>query len=222
MSKAKGKLLIRNLCGDVIGVQYRDLILIESPSSFVDDLVKRHHYSKKCTRNRMLSMIVTKTDDTQYMGFIQLGYGIRPHMKHTISNDITKSNYAEFDRMWLSDDLPKYSETIVISMLLYYLKIAKPEIIYLITYADGSVGNTGTIYKASNAFVLDKIPVDFYMTASGERIHPVTLWHRHKTRAKEAMEKIYPGIKHITNEFQYRFLYVLDEKKRKQFMEAVK
>lgn len=166
----------------------------------------------------MLSMIVLNDVSDEYQGFIQLGYGIRPHMKHTISRSITKTNYAEFDRMWLSDDLPKYSETIVISMLLYFLRVARPGIEFLITYADGSVGNTGTIYRASNAFVLDKIPVDFYRTADGERIHPVTLWHRHKTRAWATMQKLYPGIEHIQNEYQYRFLYVLNEKKRREFL----
>ena len=210
--------LITDLANQPIGVRCREYELRIAPNCIVDALVKTHHYSHKATKNRMLSMVVHYKGSIDHSGFIQLGYGIRPHMKHTISSDITTTNYAEFDRMWLSDDLPKFSETTVIGMLLWFIKRWKPCVEYVITYADGSVGNRGTIYKASNALAIGKVPVDFYQLPDGERIHPVSMWHRHKTRAKEAMEKIYPGIKHITDEYQYRFLYILNEKKRKQYM----
>jgi len=157
------------------------------------------------------------------LGFIQLGYGIRPQMKHTISTDITSDNYCEFDRMWLDDILPRNSETMVIGMLLWFIKRWNPKIEYIITYADGSVGNVGTIYKASNAISIGKVPVDFYVLASGERVHPVTMWHRHGTRAKAALQELYPGIKHIKGtEYQYRFLYILNDKKRKKYVRWLK
>ena len=115
--------------------------------------------------------------------------------------------------MWLSDDLPKFSESQVISLLLSYLKQVYPKIKFVITYADESVGNKGTIYKATNAIILKPIDCDFYVLESGERIHPVSMYHRHKTRAKAFLEKEYPNIRHIKGEFkQNRFLYILDKK----------
>jgi hypothetical protein len=211
--------LITDLANQPIGVRCREYQLIIQSTAVVDALVQKHHYSHKTTKNRMLSMVVLHDEyDIDPKGFIQLGYGIRPHMKHTISPHITTKNYAEFDRMWLSDDLPKFSETTVIGMLLWFIKRWNLGIDYVITYADGSVGNRGTIYKASNAIPIGKVPVDFYQLASGERVHPVSMWHRHKTRAKETMEAIYPGIRHIRDEYQYRFLYILDNKKRKQWI----
>lgn len=212
--------LITDLAGNPIGVRYRDLRLMVAPSAYVDELVVKHHYSHKATRNRMLSMVVLRDNyDHTPLGFIQLGYGIRPHMKHTISTDITKDNYAEFDRMWLDDVLPHNSETMVIGCLLWFIKRWNPKIEYIITYADGSVGNRGTIYKASNALPIGKVPVDFYVLASGERVHPVTMWHRHGSRAASTLQAIYPGIKHIKGtEYQYRFLYILNDKKRKRWL----
>jgi hypothetical protein len=213
------KNLITNLVGEPIGVEYRELRLVVQPSSLVDELVVKHHYSHKATKNRMLSMVVFHTDHgNNPLGFIQLGYGIRPQMKHTISTDITKDNYCEFDRMWLDDVLPRNSETMVIGMLLWFIKRWNPKIEYIITYADGSVGNVGTIYKASNAISIGKIPVDFYVLANGERVHPVTMWHRHGTRAGTALQELYPGITHIKGTaYQYRFLYILNDKKRKRW-----
>ena len=157
--------------------------------------------------NRFKSFLVN--DDK---GFLQLGYGIRPTIKKHIHPKIKKGNFCEFDRMWLSDELPKFSESQVIALLLSYLKQVYPRIKFIITYADGSVGNTGIIYKATNAKIIGKTKVDFYMLKSGERIHPVSMYHRHKTRAWKFLQEHYPEIKHITNEYQYRFLYILDKK----------
>ena len=207
------QLILSKMDNKPIGIGDGHYWIKEAPSSVVDKLVIKHHYSHKATKNRFLSFIVGAQE-----GFLQLGYGIRPRMKHTITKLITADNYCEFDRMWLSDSLPKFSESRVIGLLLSYLKQVYPRIKFVITYADGSVGNYGTIYKATNAIVLDKKKVDFYLLPDGERIHPVSMWHRHKTRKMNVVSGIYPGIKHVTNEYQYRFLYILDRKLKKAFI----
>lgn len=121
---------------------------------------------------------------------------------------MTSDNTREFDRMYLSDNCPKFSETIVLSLLTHYLKLAHPEIKHLISYADTSAGKTGTIYRAANYRFEKAIKADFYILPSGERIHPVTMWHRHRTRKKEVLEKIYPGIKKADGQ-QLKFVYDL-------------
>lgn len=63
----------------------------------------------------------------------------------------------------------------------------------------------GTIYKAANYEHIDTIKADFYVLPSGERVHPVTMWHRHKTRAWEVLKELYPGIKKAEG-FQLKFL----------------
>lgn len=191
----------------IIGATNGFITLKICPNDEADDVIKKYHYSHKSTKNRFASFSVNNGK-----GYLQLGYGIRPTLKKKIHPLIEKGNFCEFDRMWLSDDLPKFSETQTISLLLFFLKSAT-NIKFVITYADGSAGNTGIIYKASNAFILGKIPCDFYILESGERVHPVSMYHRHGTRAKAVLESIYPNIKHIKGqESQYRFLYILDRK----------
>ena len=53
----------------------------------------------------------------------------------------------------------------------------------------------GTIYKAANYKLIEKLKVDFYILENGERVHPVTMWHRHKTRAKSFLDITYPNWK---------------------------
>lgn len=196
-----------------IGITNRCTSLTECPNDEADNIIMKYHYSRKATPNRFMSMRINDGD-----GYIQLGYGIRPHMKHAISKHITTKNYCEFDRMWLSDDMPKNSESQTIALLLSYLRQVYSHIKFVITYADGSVGNRGIIYQATNAFYVGKVPVDFYILPSGERVHPVSMYHRHKTRAWSYLQEQYPGIKHIKGtEWQYRYLYILHNGMRRKY-----
>ena len=56
--------------------------------------------------------------------------------------------------------------------------------------------------------LIDKIKADFYITEKGERIHPVTMWHRHKTRKFSFLKKQYPNIKKA-NGYQLKFIYYI-------------
>lgn len=197
-----------------VGISNGSITLVECTASEADPYIKKHHYSHKVTTNRFLNIRVNGGGDSG--GYLQLGYGIRPHMKHTISCHITKDNYCEFDRMWLSDEMPRFSESQVISLLMSYLKQVYPRIKFVITYADSTAGNKGTIYRATNAIVLEPIKADIYLLPNGERVHPVSMWHRHKTRTFSVLQKLYPGIVRPKG-FQHKFLYILDRKMRRQY-----
>lgn len=193
----------------VVGWRQKWIVLKEVSQHTADRMVIAHHYSHKATSNRFLSMGVFSPEyeskANEMLGVIQLGYGIRPDMKYTFGDDVTGNNAREFDRMWLDDRLPKFSESIVLSCLEKYLKVSHPEIKYLITYADGSTGRTGTIYRAANYKPMGKVKADFYILESGERVHPVSMYHRHNSRAWGLLQKLYPGIKKAEG-FQYRFI----------------
>lgn len=167
-----------------------------------DEIIIKHHYSKKPTKNSFLSFLVYYNG--KISGAMQLGYGIRPKIKTGMNSDEVR----EFDRMWLSDDMPKFSETITLSLLHKFLQKAYPQIKTLISYADTSAGNKGTIYKAANYKLVAELKADFYILANGERVHPVSMWHRHKTRAWNVMIELYPGIKKADGK-QLKFIYNL-------------
>ena len=195
---------ISDLLGYCIGYECpkKDIKIVECEKALADSIIAPHHYSHKVTSNSCINLVVIHEGKNR--GAMQIGYGIRPKLK----GNFDPKSVREFDRMWLSDEMPKFSESIVLSLLNHYLKEAHPEIKILISYADTSAGKTGTIYKAANYELVDRIKADFYVLPSGERIHPVTMWHRHRTRAWEVMQKIYPGIKKAEGE-QLKFIYKL-------------
>ena len=175
--------------------------IMECNKAMADSVIVPNHYSHKAVSNSCINLVVLYHGKVE--GALQIGYGIRPKIK----GDLDPENTREFDRMWLSDNMPKYSETITLSLLTHYLRMKHPEIKHLISYADTSAGKTGTIYKAGNYRLEDKIKADFYVLPNGERIHPVTMWHRHKTRAMETLKRIYPGIKKADG---YQLKFVID------------
>jgi len=203
MGKLK-KYIIKDLFGYIIGYECpsKEIKIIVCDKCQADSIIVKNHYSSKPTKNSFLSLLVYYKNEIH--GALQLGYGIRPKIK----GNYNSNEVREFDRMWLSDDMPKYSETITLSLLHKFLQNAYSEIKYLISYSDTSVGNNGTIYKAANYKLINSIKADFYILESGERVHPVTMWHRHKTRKWSVLEKIYPNIKKANGK-QLKFLYEL-------------
>ena len=166
-----------------------------------DNIIKKHHYSKKPTKNSSLNLLYY---NNKISGALQIGYGIRPEK----NGKYKKNEVVEFDRMWLSDEMPKFSETITLSLLHKFLKIRYKNIKAIISYSDTSVGNYGTIYKAANYKLIQKTKVDFYILESGERVHPVSMWHRHKTRKWEFLKSKYKNIKKADG-LQLKFIYNL-------------
>ena len=177
--------------------------IVVCKKSEADPIIIANHYSHKVTKNSFLSFLVYYYGKVS--GALQVGYGTKPKSK----GQYNSNEVREFDRMWLSDDMPKFSETITISLLHHYLRKVHPEIKHLISYADNSddVGNVGTIYKAANYRLIGKIKSDFYILESGERVHPITMWHRHKSRKWSFLIKQYPNIRKSKG---YQMKYMFD------------
>lgn len=208
MSRRRKKLVktpIFGFCGFIVGYECKEkgIRLVECDKSQADSVIVPHHFSHKVTMNSCINLLVLYNG--KISGAMQIGYGIRPHIKTEREGVLDYHKVREFDRMWLSDDMPKYSETICLSLLHHYLRATHKEIKYLISYADTSIGNKGTIYKAANYELVDILKADFYVLPSGERIHPVTMWHRHKTRKWSVISALYEGIRKA-NGFQLKFL----------------
>jgi len=203
MGKLK-KYPVKNKFFSIVGYECpkKEIKIMVCNKSKADKIIVEHHYSKKPTKNSCLSFLVYYKN--KIAGALQIGYGIRPKKK----GEYNYEDVREFDRMWLSDEMPKFSETITISLLHHFLKKVYPNIKYLISYCDTSVGNTGTIYRASNYKLIDDIRADFYILENGERVHPVSMWHKHKSRAWDLMQKLYPNIKKAEGR-QLKFLYKL-------------
>jgi hypothetical protein len=80
-------------------------------------------------------------------------------------------------RLWLSDELPKNSESRVIGILMRLLR-RDTDWKLILSYADPSAGHTGTIYQASGWAYLGMTQPGNAVIVSGERIHSRTCGSR--------------------------------------------
>jgi len=56
----------------------------------------------------------------------------------------------ELARLYLTDDVPKNSESWAIAKSVWFIRKQHPEVKFLVSYADPSAGHSGTIYRAAN------------------------------------------------------------------------
>jgi len=117
------------------------------------DLIINNHYSKKWNNAGfgLYNFGIFKKgfeNENDCLGVASYGY-----MKNCKAKVFYHPNsdawMIELNRMWISDELGKNAESILISHSLKALKKCDPNIVAVQSFADGRLG-CGTIYKASN------------------------------------------------------------------------
>jgi hypothetical protein len=56
----------------------------------------------------------------------------------------------ELARLWIEDGVPTNAESWLIAQAIRHIRKERPDVKYLVSYADPSAGHKGTIYKAAN------------------------------------------------------------------------
>lgn len=133
--------------------------------------VKQHHYSK--VMPKLSKVVFGLFDSTRLVGVITFGWGVRP--QETIKKlfpSLSVADYLEIGKLCLLDELPKNSESRFISAAIRCLKLVRPDLKVLFTWADAIWGKPGYIYQASNFLFGGEIGSEAYRSPKGERIHP--------------------------------------------------
>ena len=68
-------------------------------------------------------------------------------------------------------EMPKNSESQMLSAVIKWMKINLPEKLFLYTWADGIVGKCGYVYQSANFLYGGFIWTDIYIGPDGEKIH---------------------------------------------------
>jgi hypothetical protein len=186
----------------------------EIPSKLANDLVCKNHYSRTVAQGVQFHIGIFY--ENILYGVAQFGYGIRPADTCKWVKNTEPNEYLELNRLWMSDELGMNSESKSISLCLKYIKLKKPELKWIISFADGMMGKVGTIYQATN-FTYTGFRKDggIWMTKDGERLHNVSLWHKHGSQSRDLLESIYGTPLYKVFGGQYRYFYFYDKKFKK-------
>jgi len=74
--------------------------------------------------------------------------------------------------MCMKEEMPKNSESQMISAVVKWMKVNTPERQFLYTWADGIMGKPGYVYQAANFLYGGFIWTQIYISDKGEKIHP--------------------------------------------------
>ena len=193
----------------------KDIYIKEIDSKLANRLICENHYSGTVPKGIKFHLGIF-IDETLY-GVAQLGFGIRPQDTCKWVEGTTKDEYLELNRLWISDKLGKNAESNSISKALKYVKEKKPELKWIISFADGMMGKVGTIYQATN-FIYTGFRTDsngIWLTKEGERLHNISLWHKYKKlggkTGRAYLETIYGKPLYCVVGGQFRYFYFYDK-----------
>jgi hypothetical protein len=124
-----------------------DLVIDTIEFDVAKKMIIENHYSKKWHFTfGKLNIGIFKND--VLLGCAVFGLMMNTKSYNQIAN-IKVDEIIELNRLWISDELGKNAETILISKALSIMKRKMPQIKLVQSFADGRLG-VGTIYKASS------------------------------------------------------------------------
>jgi hypothetical protein len=148
-----------------------DFKIKEVSRSYATDFIQSLHYSKimpKLTKHFLGCYL-----ENELVGVLTLGWGTQP--KATIAklfDGLDTKNYYEIGKMCMKEEMPKNSESQMISAVVKWMKVNTPERQFLYTWADGIMGKPGYVYQAANFLYGGFIWTQIYISDKGEKIHP--------------------------------------------------
>ena len=143
----------------------------EVSRSYATDFIQSLHYSKimpKLTKHFLGCYL-----ENELVGVLTLGWGTQP--KATIAklfDGLDTKNYYEIGKMCMKEEMPKNSESQMISAVVKWMKVNTPERQFLYTWSDGIMGKPGYVYQAANFLYGGFIWTQIYISDKGEKIHP--------------------------------------------------
>ena len=135
------------------------------------ELIQTYHYSK--VMPRLTKHFLGCFLEDELVGVLTLGWGTQP--KATIAklfDGLDTKDYYEIGKMCMKPEMPKNSESQMLSGVINWMKEHCPEKKFLYTWADGIMGKPGYVYQAANFLYGGFIWTQIYISDKGEKIHP--------------------------------------------------
>ena len=160
----------------------------EVSRAYATEFIQSLHYSKimpKLTKHFLGCYL-----EDELVGVLTLGWGTQPKAtiaklfndknfcrikfdgEKYVSDDLDTKDYYEIGKMCMKEEMPRNSESQMISAVVKWMKENCAEKQFLYTWADGIMGKPGYVYQAANFLYGGFIWTQIYISDKGEKIHP--------------------------------------------------
>ena len=169
-------------------------------------VVVRNHYLHSLPGGTRLSFGIFL--GSRLFGAVTLGVG--PYNLPSLVAGATSDDCLTLTRLWLSDELPKNSESRVLGIVLRSLKRYTP-LKFIVSYADPARGHKGVIYMGSNWLytgLSEAMPL--YDFGDGVARHSRSLSHAFGTHSVAHFARNGVEVRRVPQCRKHRYLYFLD------------
>ena len=141
-------------------------------------------------------------------GAVTLGCG--PINGHRLVDGAKRGDYLCLTRLWLSDGLPKNSESRVLAIVARLLR-KHTRVRFLISYADPAHGHLGTVYQAAGwTYIGRSSESDLYRVGNGKPQHSRSLAHRMGSHSMKYLSSRGLDIEPVRQQPKHKYVRFLD------------
>lgn len=133
---------------EVIGFGGNDFFVREIDRNLANEIIVNNHYSKKFYAASYIHLGVFI--DGVLRGVLQFGFAMNPASAGSVVTGTEGDQYLELNRMWLSDEAPRNSESMAISRAIKFIKRKYKKVKWIQSFADERCNCFGVVYQAAN------------------------------------------------------------------------
>ena len=199
------------------GIPVKEMRVIPIPVKEARKYIATFHYS--ATMPDSTRFVFAGYLGSRLCGVICYGMGCGKNQYTALFPDIENGHYIELTRLWCPDDMPKNTESRLISQS---LKQLPPEIEIVISFSDESKQHSGTIYQATNWHYVGVNNGGKMLAKDGIEKHPRLLGiyrMRHpelKDMPTEELRKLL-GYEYVPAGRKHKYVYIRGPRKKKFF-----
>jgi hypothetical protein len=176
------------------------------PVTVAKKLLVRKHYLRSMPGGTQLAFGVFS--DQRLLGALTFGSG--PAFAYRLVKDASADDCLTLSRLWLSDALPKNSESRVIGIVLRYLR-ENTSLKFLVSYADPSQGHSGTIYQATGWLYTGlSSAMPRYDLGDGKARHSRSVSHAYGSYSVRYFASHGVAVKVLPQVAKHRYIYFLN------------
>jgi hypothetical protein len=170
-------------------------------------LLVRNHYLHSLPGGTKLSFGVILSG--RLLGALTLGVG--PYLGYKLVDESSPGDVVTLTRLWLSDELPRNSESRVLGILLRSLR-KETALKFVLAYSDPAAGHLGTIYQATGwLYTGASSATPLYDIGDGRLHHSRSLAHQLGSHSIRFLASEGISARTVPQSAKHRYIYFLNE-----------
>jgi hypothetical protein len=150
-----------------------------------------------------------------------LTFGVGPYLGYKLVKDASPDDVVTLTRLWLSDDLPRNSESRVLGFVLRSLR-KETSLKFVLAYSDPAAGHLGTIYQATNWLYTGlSSATPLYDIGDGIPHHSRSLAHQLGSHSIRYLTSQGIMVKTVPQMAKHRYIHFLDDSWRTRLLVPV-